>query len=233
MYKSPGRGALAPPAVFRSAGFRAAGVAVAALGTVVIAMALPTMLYLQDVRGLGPLEAALVMTPDAVIAALASPAAGRWVDRAGPRRPAILGMALLTASLLLIGLVVVLGVNPWWAAPAAAVLGIANAVAWSPLSVAAMASVDAAAAGAASGMFNTVRQVAAVTGVAVTGAILAGWQASPTVSFSVVFALMTLIALVGVAAAVRLPRTSQKATAKRPGLRHRYATADHPTQRRS
>ena len=104
----------------------------AALGTVVIAMALPTMLYLQDVRGLGPLEAALVMTPDAVVAALLSPAAGRWVDRVGPRRPAILGMVLLAASLMLIGLVVVLGIDPWWAAPGAVVLGIANAVAWSP-----------------------------------------------------------------------------------------------------
>ncbi|MGI5243383.1 MFS transporter [Dactylosporangium sp. CA-139066] len=205
-----GPAALAPPMVFRSAGFRAASVAVASLGTVVIAMALPTMLYLQGVRALGPLEAALVMTPDAVIAALASPAAGRWVDRAGPRRPAILGMALLAASLLLIGLVVLLGVDPWWTVPGAAVLGVANAVAWSPLSVAAMASVDAAAAGAASGMFNTIRQVAAVTGVAVTGAILADWRASPTVSFSVVFALMTLIALAGVAAAIRLPGTSSE-----------------------
>src|SRR5205085_1610655 len=159
-----GAAALAPPAVCRSAGFLAASAAVAALGTAVIAMALPTMLYLQDVRGLGPMRAALVMAPDAVVAALLSPAAGRWVDRAGPRRPAVVGMALLAASLLLIGLVVVLGVDPWWAAPGAAVLGVANAMAWSPLSAAAMASVDSAAAGAASGMFNTIRQVAAVTG---------------------------------------------------------------------
>ncbi|WP_327002339.1 MFS transporter [Dactylosporangium sp. NBC_01737] len=203
-----GSAALAPPAVFGSAGFLAASGAVAALGTVVIAMALPTMLYLQDVRGLGPLQAAVVMTPDAVVAALLSPAAGRWVDRVGPRRPAILGMVLLAASLMLIGLVVVLGVDPWWAAPAAVVLGIANAVAWSPLSVAAMASVNAADAGAASGVFSTIRQVAAVTGVAATGAILAGLRASPTLAFSVVFALMTVIASAGVLAAIRLPKTS-------------------------
>ncbi|GAA3457088.1 MFS transporter [Dactylosporangium matsuzakiense] len=199
--------ALTPPAVLRSPGFRAASVAVAALGTVVIASALPAMLYLQEVRGLGPLEAALVMAPDAVIAALLSPAGGRWVDRAGPRRPAVVGLALLTASMLLIGLVVVLDVHPWWSACGAAVLGAANAVAWSPLSVAAMAAVDPSAAGAASGMFSTIRQVAAVTGAAVTGAVLTVRPAAPIAPFAVVFALMALIAAAGVAAAVRLPRT--------------------------
>ncbi|GAA2576573.1 DHA2 family efflux MFS transporter permease subunit [Dactylosporangium fulvum] len=203
-----GPAALAPLGLYRSAGFRAASVAVAALGTAVIAMALPTMLYLQETRGLGPMEAALVMTPDAVVAAVLSPAAGRWVDRVGPRRPAILGMALLAASLLLIGLVVVLEIDPWWVALGAAVLGIANAVAWSPLSAAAMASVDSAAAGAASGMFSTVRQVTAVTGVATTGAVLAGLGSSPTLAFGVVFAVMAFVAVVGVVAATRLPRTS-------------------------
>jgi EmrB/QacA subfamily drug resistance transporter len=200
-----GPAALAPLGLYRSAGYLAATVAMAALGTAVIAMALPTMLYLQQARGLGPAQAALVMTPDALVAAVLSPAAGRWVDRAGPRRPAILGTALLTASLVLIGLVVVLEADPWLAAVGAAVLGIANAVAWSPLSAAAMASVDSAAAGAASGMFNTARQVAAVTGVAVTGAVLAGLGSSPTLAFGVVFAVLTVVALAGVIAAARLP----------------------------
>ncbi|WP_238014613.1 MFS transporter [Dactylosporangium sp. AC04546] len=203
-----GAAALAPLGLYRSPGYRAASVAMAALGTAFIAMALPAMLYLQEVRGLGPMEAALVMAPDAVVAAVLSPAAGRWVDRVGPRRPAILGMVLLAASLLLIGLVVVLEVDPWWMALGAAVLGIANAVAWSPLSVAAMASVDAAAAGAASGMFSAVRQVAAVTGVAVTGAVLTGLGSSPTLAFSVVFAVLAVVAIAGVVAATRLPLTS-------------------------
>ncbi|MFF5233234.1 MFS transporter [Dactylosporangium sp. NPDC000521] len=203
-----GPAALAPLGLYRSAGYRAASVAMAALGTAFIAMALPAMLYLQEVRGLGPMGAALVMAPDAVVAAVLSPAAGRWVDRVGPRRPATLGMVLLAASLFLIGLVVVLEVDPWWMALGAAVLGVANAVAWSPLSVAAMASVDAAAAGAASGMFTAVRQVAAVTGVAVTGAVLSGLGSSPTLAFSVVFAVLAVVAIVGVIAAARLPLTS-------------------------
>ena len=203
-----GPAALAPLSLYRSAGYRAASVAMAALGTAFIAMALPVMLYLQEVRGLGPMEAALVMAPDAVVAAVLSPAAGRWVDRVGPRRPATLGMVLLAASLLLIGLVVVLEVDPWWMALGAAVLGVANAVAWSPLSVAAMASVDAAAAGAASGLFTAVRQVAAVTGVAVTGAVLSGLGSSPALAFSVVFAVLAVVAIVGVIAAARLPLTS-------------------------
>jgi MFS family permease len=164
------------------------------------------MLYLQEARGLGALEAALIMAPDAVVAAALSPAAGRWVDRAGPRRPAIVGMALLTASMVLIGFVVVLEANPWWAAVGAAVLGVANAVAWSPLSAAAMAAVDEANAGAASGMFNMVRQVAAVLGVALIGALLAGLDGLPVAAYAATFGLLTAIAAAGLVAAARLPR---------------------------
>lgn len=201
-----GTAALAPLGIFRAAGYTPASGAMAALGATVIAMALPTMLYLQEARGLGALEAALIMAPDAVVAAGLSPAAGRWVDRAGPRRPAVVGMALLTASMVLIGLVVVLEAHPWWAAVGAAVLGVANAVAWSPLSAAAMAAVDEANAGAASGMFNMVRQVAAVLGVALIGALLAGLGSLPVAAYAATFGLLTAIAAAGLVAATRLPR---------------------------
>lgn len=201
-----GTAALAPLGIFRSGGYTAASCAMAALGATVIAMALPTMLYLQDARGIGALEAALIMAPDAIVAAVLSPAAGRWVDRTGARRPAIVGMGLLTASMVLIGFVVVFEVHPWWAAVGAAVLGIANAVAWSPLSAAAMAAVDDADAGAASGMFNMVRQVAAVLGVALIGALLAGLGGLPVAAYTATFGLLTAIAAAGLVAAGRLPR---------------------------
>ncbi|GAA0711915.1 MFS transporter [Dactylosporangium roseum] len=225
--------ALAPLRLYRSRGYRTASVAMAALGTAVIAMALPTMLYLQETRGLGPMEAALVMAPDAVIAAALSPVGGRWVDRVGSRRPAITGMALLAASLVIIGLVVTLNPHPWWAALGAAVLGVSNAVAWSPLSVAAMASVDSGVAGAASGMYNTVRQAAAVAGVAVIGAILAGLGQRPTLAFGVVFTFLTVIAIIGVMAASGLPKSSagddsDPGTAAGPGAGDEYPEAiDH------
>ena len=207
-----GTDALAPLGIFRSAGYTAASGAMAALGATVIAMALPTMLYLQEARGLGALEAALIMAPDAIVAAALSPAAGRWVDHAGPRRPATVGMALLTASMVLIGSVVLFEAHPWWTAVGAAVLGLANAVAWSPLSAAAMAAVEDTNAGAASGMFNMVRQVAAVLGVALIGALLAGLGGLPVAAYAATFGLLTAIAAAGLVAAARLPRSqpSQK-----------------------
>lgn len=200
-----GTEALAPLRLYRSSGYLSASVAMAALGATVLAMALPTMLYIQDVRGLGPIESALVMSPDAVVAVVLSPIAGRWMDRVGARRPAILGMTLLTVSLLLIGLVVVLKMSPWWITAGAAILGAANALAWAPLSAVAMASADPDAAGGASGLFNTVRQVGAVAGVAVTGAVLAGLGSSPTLAFGVVFAFISLVAVAGTVATARLP----------------------------
>ncbi|WP_410580917.1 MFS transporter [Amycolatopsis sp. lyj-108] len=203
--RGQGADALAPLRLYRSSGYLSASLAMASLGATVLAMALPTMLYIQERRGFGPMEAALVLAPDAVVAILLSPPAGRWVDRVGGRRPAILGMSLLAVSLLLIGLVVVLSLNPWWISVGAALLGAANALAWSPLSAIAMASVESDAAGGASGLFNTVRQVGAVAGVAVTGAILAGLEARPVLAFGVVFGVVGLVAIGGVAAALRLP----------------------------
>ncbi|MFC9257117.1 MFS transporter [Amycolatopsis thailandensis] len=203
--RGQGADALAPLRLYRSSGYLNASIAMASLGATVLAMALPIMLYLQEERGFGPFEAAVALAPDAVVAILLSPPAGRWVDRVGGRRPAILGMSLLAVSLLLMGLVVVSGLNPWWITVGAALLGAANAMAWSPLSAIAMASVDPDAAGGASGLFNTVRQVGAVAGVAVTGAILAALAARPVLAFGVVFGFILLVAVGGVVAAFRLP----------------------------
>ncbi|WP_228688145.1 hypothetical protein [Amycolatopsis keratiniphila] len=69
-----------------------------------------------------------------------------------------------------------------------------------------MASVDPDAAGGASGLFNTVRQVGSVGGVAATGAILAGLEGRPGLGFGVVFGFVGLVAVGGVVAAFRLPR---------------------------
>ncbi|KFU75646.1 drug resistance transporter, EmrB/QacA subfamily [Amycolatopsis lurida] len=207
--RGQGEDALAPVGLYRSSGYLSASLAMASLGATVLAMALPTMLYVQEIRGFGPMEAAMVLAPDAVVAILLSPPAGRWVDRVGGRRPAILGMSLLATSILLIGLVVVLSLNPWWISVGAAFLGAANAMAWSPLSAIAMASVEPDAAGGASGLFNTVRQVGAVTGVAVTGAILAWLESRPALAFAVVFGFVGLVAVGGVAAALRLPGRSR------------------------
>ncbi|WP_414941314.1 MFS transporter [Amycolatopsis sp. cmx-11-51] len=207
--RGEGPDALAPLHLYRSSGYLSASLAMASLGATVLAMALPTMLYIQEVRGFGPIEAAMVLAPDAVVAILLSPPCGRWVDRVGGRRPAILGMSLLAVSLLQIGLVVVLELNPWWITAGAVLLGAANAMAWSPLSAIAMASVDPGAAGGASGLFTTVRQVGAVAGVAVTGAVLAGFGFSPTLAFGVVFGFIGLVAVGGVVAAFRLPGSSR------------------------
>jgi hypothetical protein len=92
--------------------------------------------------------------------------------------------------------------------PPGSVAGQRDANAWSPLSVTAMASVEPAAAGGASGLFNTVRQVGAVGGVAVTGAVLAGLESNRALAFTVVF---TLVADAGAIGTIRPPRNSTTA----------------------
>lgn len=219
-----GANALTPIRLFRAHSFNTASVGMGALGGVVIAMTLPAMLYFQNQRGLDTLESALILVPDAVVAAVLSPAAGRWVDRTNPRTPAIVGMGFLVLSMLLFGLVVCFGVSPWWATFAAAVLGVANAIAWSPLSAAAMNAVETELAGAASGVFNTVRQVGAVLCVALVGVILE-WPGSGSLgAYVAVFAFLSAVALAGALASTRLPRspaaiTGSPSPTKRPETR--------------
>ncbi len=67
-----------------------------------------TPLYVQTVRGIGPLDAGLLMLPGAIIMGLMSPITGRLFDRYGPRALAVTG---LTITVVMTYLLSRLGVN--------------------------------------------------------------------------------------------------------------------------
>lgn len=56
-----------------------------------------TPAYVQNVRGITPLDAGLMMLPGAVVMAIMSPITGRMFDRFGPRILAVIGL-LITAG---------------------------------------------------------------------------------------------------------------------------------------
>ena len=61
-------------------------------------------LYLQEVRGLSPVQAGLATVPMAVMTVVASPLSGRLVGRRGPRLPLVIaGVCLLIACAMLTG----------------------------------------------------------------------------------------------------------------------------------
>jgi EmrB/QacA subfamily drug resistance transporter len=61
------------------------------------------IMYLQGVRGLTPLDAALLLVPGYVLSASLSPLAGRWADRWGAWRFATGGIGLMIVGILLYG----------------------------------------------------------------------------------------------------------------------------------
>ncbi len=115
-------------------------------------------LYLQDVRGLSPEQAGLVLVAQPLVQALLSPWAGRLSDRVEPRTVASIGMGLCFAGVALLN---VIGRDTPLGTVLAclAVLGVGFALFSSPNTKAIMSSVEPSVYGVASAVVGTMRQV--------------------------------------------------------------------------
>src|SRR4051795_11550730 len=129
-------------------------------------------LYLQEVRGLSPLQAGLATVPTAVVTMIASPLSGRIVGRRGPRLPLLIaGVSFVTACAMLTGIGP--GTSFAWLIPAYVLFGLGFGFVNAPITNAAVSGMPRAQAGVASAIATTSRQVGQTLGVAVTGAIVA------------------------------------------------------------
>ncbi len=127
-------------------------------------------LYLQDARGLTPVQAGLLTVPMALMTVVAAPLSGRIVGCRGPRIPlAIAGMAMLAGAALLI---TVDAQTPLDRLLAAYVLfGLGFGFVNAPITNAAVSGMPRAQAGVASAYATTSRQVGQALGVAAVGAM--------------------------------------------------------------
>ncbi len=127
-------------------------------------------LYLQDVRGLSPLEAGLGTLPLAAMAIVFPPISGRIVGRQGSRVPLLIaGIALCTACLMLVGLS---ATTPFtWLFAAYVIFGIGFGFVNAPITNAAVSGMPRAQAGVAAAIASTSRQIGQTLGVAVVGAL--------------------------------------------------------------
>ena len=126
-------------------------------------------LYLQDVRGLSPVDAGLATVPLAVMTVLASPLSGRIVGRRGPRLPLVIsGVSLVTASAMLTGTGP--ATSSTWLLAAYVVFGLGFGFVNAPITNAAVSGMPRAQAGVASAIATTSRQFGQTLGVAVVGA---------------------------------------------------------------
>jgi EmrB/QacA subfamily drug resistance transporter len=115
-------------------------------------------MYLQGIRGLSPLDAALLLTPGYIIGSLLSPLMGRFSDQYGARVLATSGAAMLMLATLVY---LTLGLDtPYWVVlVASAISGIGSAMFFPSNNSAVMANAPQGSYGSISGVLRTVQNI--------------------------------------------------------------------------
>ena len=135
-------------------------------------------LYVQNILGYTPTQAGAIFLPMTLLIIVVAPVAGRLSDRIGSRWLMGGGMTIVGISLLLYQRVTV-DSDFWTLLPAMVLGGVGMAMTMSPMTSAAMGAVPIDKAGVGSGVLNSFRQVGGSLGIALIGAILAGYLHHP------------------------------------------------------
>jgi DHA2 family methylenomycin A resistance protein-like MFS transporter len=162
-------------------------------------------LYLQQQRGLSPLETGAVFIPMMAIGAFLIPFSARVAERVGPGRLITCGLGLMVGGLALLAVFVVSA--PFWALTLLMVLvGLGGPAVMPPAMAVILNSVRVTQAGVASGVFNTSRQIGGALAIAVFGAFL-GQPGGFVPGLRTSLLIAALVALVATAASrlVRAP----------------------------
>ncbi len=118
-------------------------------------------MYLQGVRGLSPLDGALLLVPGYLVGSVTGPVAGRLADRLGPVIPATLGLAIQVVAMLLyftLGLA-----TPLWVVSAISIVnGLGSGGFFPANNAAVMKAAPKKVFGVASGMLRTFSNVGMV-----------------------------------------------------------------------
>lgn len=163
---------LIPLEIFRNRNFSIGAFSIAMMGFAVSGTMLPVMIFLQEGHGLSAERAGFMLVPMAVISGLLAPFVGRLSDRLDPRILSMSGFGFMTVAVLLLVVVMRDGINLWWMLLPITLMGFGNGLVWSPNSATAMRDLPMKSVGAASGVYNSTRQVGSVVGAAVIGAAM-------------------------------------------------------------
>ena len=172
---------------------------------------IPQFVELPESTGFGfgasVTEAGLFLLPTTVFMLISSPIAGRMAGRVGSRIPLILGAGFASAAFLLL---TVAHSSRWEVYLAAAILGVGIGLAFASMANLIVEAVSPHQTGIATGMNTIARTVGGALGTTIAASIV---DASITSSglpsesgFTIAFALCAVALLVGVAAALIVPR---------------------------
>ncbi|MEV7729344.1 MFS transporter [Streptomyces sp. NPDC087917] len=164
-----------PLRLFRQRLFTVSNTAMVVVGFALMGSSFFFSQFFVYVQGSSILRAGLQTLPVSLAMVIVSPYAGRLAARYGFRIVVTTGLALAGLGLVALGMVHAdtgYG-NVWWRLGA---IGIGFALTMSPLTGAAMQAVSPQEGGLASGISSTTRQIGAVLGVALLGAIVRSRQ---------------------------------------------------------
>src|SRR5215208_7106915 len=203
--------------IFRIKTLTGANVAGFILGTVMFSMFLMLTLYMQQVLGYSPMKTGVAYLAVAGTAIVWSAVAAQLVTRVGVKPVLVAGMTFLTAGLIFFTQVSVGGSYVTDLLPGLLLIGLGIGFSFVPISIAALAGVEPAEAGLASGLINTSQQIGGALGIAALSTIATSRTADAVASgsavpdalvqgFTTAFLVGVGIAAAGIVAALTLIR---------------------------
>ena len=163
---------LVPFSLFKDRNYALMNIVAGFIAIGMLGIFLPFSIYLQSVLGFSALKAGLTMSPASLVSMFVAPVAGRMSDRIGGKYILMAGLLLFAGGMGAIAFTAQAN-SAWYdfLAPQL-VAGIGIGCTFAPMTTVAMRNVSPVMAGAASGVFNTTRQVGTVIGTAGVGALL-------------------------------------------------------------
>jgi EmrB/QacA subfamily drug resistance transporter len=199
-----------------------ANVAGLIMGTAMFSMFLMLTLYMQQVLGYSAMETGVAYLAVAGTAIIWSGVAAQLVTRVGVKPVLVSGMTFLTAGLIFFTQVSVGGSYVTDLLPGFLLIGVGIGFSFVPITIAALAGVEPAEAGLASGLINTSQQIGGALGIAAlstiatsrTGDAVSAGTAVPSAlvdGFTDAFVAGAIIAGIGIVAALTLIRRDELA----------------------
>jgi EmrB/QacA subfamily drug resistance transporter len=190
------------------------------LGTALFAMFLMLTLYMQQVLGYSAMKTGVGYLAVAGTAIFTSAIAAQLVTRVGVKPVLVTGMISLTAGLVYFTQVSVGGSYLGDLLPGFLLIAVGIGFAFVPISIAALAGIQASEAGLASGLINTSQQIGGALGIAALSTIatsrtsdaIAGGAAQTSAlvtGFHGAFVAGVIIAALGIAASLTLIRRDE------------------------
>ncbi len=170
-WESRAKDPLMPFSIFRLRTVVGANAAGLVMGTAMFGMFLMLTLYMQQVLGYSALKTGIGYLAVAGTAIVWSGLAAQLVTRIGVKPVLVVGMTSLTAGLLYFTQVSVGGSYLGDLLPGFLLISVGIGFSFVPISIAALAGVEAAEAGLASGLINTSQQIGGALGIAVLSSI--------------------------------------------------------------